>query len=197
MKSRRWTFDQSYQWQLQEYAQKIQTAEEASGGGGGGALPPISDGGALFSFRFTNQTNVQPAFPAFNTAAATTSIFTRAYIPQPNQFTFGAAAQIENAPQNLVSSGPNSVNPNATDVWVLNFCFLACDILLSTIEQYMHPGSGMELEERLLACLCMYNYTFGRETNSIIRGCKRVTQTPFEYNVDGRGIAKSCRLLYA
>ncbi|XP_076924094.1 putative E3 ubiquitin-protein ligase LIN-1 [Bidens hawaiensis] len=37
---------------------------------------------------------------------------------------------------------------------------LACDILLSTIEQYVHPG--MELEERLLACLCMYNYTFGR-----------------------------------
>lgn len=37
---------------------------------------------------------------------------------------------------------------------------LACDILLSTIEQYVHPG--MELEERLLACLCIYNYTFGR-----------------------------------
>ncbi|KAL8196127.1 hypothetical protein R6Q57_025127 [Mikania cordata] len=37
---------------------------------------------------------------------------------------------------------------------------LACDILLSTIEQYVHPGMG--LEERLLACLCIYNYTFGR-----------------------------------
>ncbi|KAI3703374.1 hypothetical protein L1987_73400 [Smallanthus sonchifolius] len=37
---------------------------------------------------------------------------------------------------------------------------LACDILLSAIEQYVHPG--MELEERLLACLCVYNYTFGR-----------------------------------
>ncbi|KAJ0953431.1 hypothetical protein HanRHA438_Chr00c85g0863131 [Helianthus annuus] len=48
---------------------------------------------------------------------------------------------------------------------------LACDILLSTIELYVHPG--MELEERLLACLCMYNYTFGRETNSTIGGCKR------------------------
>ncbi|KAK1430498.1 hypothetical protein QVD17_13281 [Tagetes erecta] len=38
--------------------------------------------------------------------------------------------------------------------------FSACDILLSTIEQYVHPGR--ELEERLLACLCIYNYTFGR-----------------------------------
>ncbi|KAI3804404.1 hypothetical protein L1987_25912 [Smallanthus sonchifolius] len=38
--------------------------------------------------------------------------------------------------------------------------FSACDILLSTIEQYVHPG--MELEERLLACLCIYNYTLGR-----------------------------------
>ncbi|KAJ0802953.1 putative [Myosin heavy-chain] kinase transcription factor WD40-like family [Helianthus annuus] len=44
---------------------------------------------------------------------------------------------------------------------------LACDILLSTIEQYVHPG--MELEERLLACLCMYNYTFGR-------GMQKLTQ---------------------
>ncbi|KAL4565781.1 hypothetical protein LXL04_029887 [Taraxacum kok-saghyz] len=44
---------------------------------------------------------------------------------------------------------------------------LACDILLSTIEQYLHPG--MELEERLLACLCIYNYTFGR-------GMQKLTQ---------------------
>ncbi|KAL7596995.1 hypothetical protein Lser_V15G30708 [Lactuca serriola] len=44
---------------------------------------------------------------------------------------------------------------------------LACDILLSTIEQYVHPG--MELEERLLACLCIYNYTFGR-------GMQKLTQ---------------------
>ncbi|XP_071727760.1 putative E3 ubiquitin-protein ligase LIN-1 [Rutidosis leptorrhynchoides] len=36
----------------------------------------------------------------------------------------------------------------------------ACDILLTAIEQYVHPG--MELEERLLSCLCIYNYTFGR-----------------------------------
>ncbi|KAJ0716758.1 putative [Myosin heavy-chain] kinase transcription factor WD40-like family [Helianthus annuus] len=43
----------------------------------------------------------------------------------------------------------------------------ACDILLSAIEQYVHPG--MELEERLLACLCIYNYTFGR-------GMQKLTQ---------------------
>ncbi|GER52179.1 transducin/WD40 repeat-like superfamily protein [Striga asiatica] len=42
----------------------------------------------------------------------------------------------------------------------------ACDILLESIEQYMHPGS--ELEERLLACLCIYNYTSGKGMKKII-----------------------------
>lgn len=37
---------------------------------------------------------------------------------------------------------------------------VACEILLHTIEQFVHPG--FELEERLLACLCIYNYTSGR-----------------------------------
>lgn len=32
-------------------------------------------------------------------------------------------------------------------------------ILINTIEQYVHPG--FDLEERLLACLCIYNYTSG------------------------------------
>ncbi|KAK1414424.1 hypothetical protein QVD17_30168 [Tagetes erecta] len=128
MKSRRWTFDQSYKWvkerrpsvdlnpgvlqQLQEYMQKLQAAVEATGG----ALPPISDGGAPFSFGFTSATNVAPAFPAFNTTAAATSIFTRADIPPPNEFTFGAAVQTQNTPQNMASPGASSVNPNATDV---------------------------------------------------------------------------------
>ncbi|KAI7750785.1 hypothetical protein M8C21_031488 [Ambrosia artemisiifolia] len=128
MKSRRWTFDQSYQWvkerrpsvdlnpdilqQLREYAQNLQAQVEASGG----ALPPISGGGAPFSFGFTNSTTVPPAFPAFNTAASTTSIFSRADIPPPTEFTFGAAVQGQNTPQNPVSSGPSAVNPNATDV---------------------------------------------------------------------------------
>ncbi|KAL9994950.1 putative protein-tyrosine-phosphatase [Helianthus debilis subsp. tardiflorus] len=152
MKSRRWTFDQSYQW-VKERRPSVDLNE----GIDFHLLSQLDCSYKSMHRRFRrqwrpvvvvvavalchrSQTNVQPAFPAFNTATATTSIFTRAYIPQPNQFTFGAAAQIENAPQNLVSSGPNYVNPNATDVWVLNFCFLACDILLSTIEQYMHPG---------------------------------------------------------
>ena len=34
--------------------------------------------------------------------------------------------------------------------------YSACEILLSEIEQFLHPGS--ELEDRLLACLCIYNY---------------------------------------
>lgn len=36
----------------------------------------------------------------------------------------------------------------------------ACDILLQSVEQFLHPG--FELEERLVACLCIYNYTSGR-----------------------------------
>ncbi|EYU43962.1 hypothetical protein MIMGU_mgv1a0007472mg, partial [Erythranthe guttata] len=36
----------------------------------------------------------------------------------------------------------------------------ACEIVLHSIEQFVHPG--FELEERLLACLCIYNYTSGR-----------------------------------
>ncbi|XP_076923330.1 protein-tyrosine-phosphatase IBR5-like [Bidens hawaiensis] len=126
MKSRRWTFDQSYQWvkerrppvdlnpdimqQLQEYAQNLQAGMAASGG----ALPSISGGGAPFSFGFTNSTTMPlpTAFPAFNTTpTAATSIFARADIPLPTGFTFEAAA-----PQNPVSSGPSNVNPNVTDV---------------------------------------------------------------------------------
>uniref|UniRef100_A0A2P2NXX6 Uncharacterized protein n=1 Tax=Rhizophora mucronata TaxID=61149 RepID=A0A2P2NXX6_RHIMU len=36
----------------------------------------------------------------------------------------------------------------------------ACNILFNGIEHFLHPGS--ELEERLLACLCIYNYASGR-----------------------------------
>lgn len=38
--------------------------------------------------------------------------------------------------------------------------YAACEILLSRIEQFVHPG--LELEERLLGCLCIYYYTSGR-----------------------------------
>ncbi|CAA3003071.1 E3 ubiquitin- ligase LIN [Olea europaea subsp. europaea] len=42
----------------------------------------------------------------------------------------------------------------------------ACEILINTIEQYVHPG--FDLEERLLACLCIYNYTSGSGMKKII-----------------------------
>lgn len=41
-----------------------------------------------------------------------------------------------------------------------NVKFTACEILLSGVEQFLHPG--MELEERVLACLCIYNYASGK-----------------------------------
>lgn len=36
----------------------------------------------------------------------------------------------------------------------------ASEIVLRGIEQFLHPG--MELDERLLACMCMYNYASGK-----------------------------------
>ncbi|KAJ8766769.1 hypothetical protein K2173_007836 [Erythroxylum novogranatense] len=44
--------------------------------------------------------------------------------------------------------------------------YTACDILLNGIEQFMHPG--LELEERLLACLCIYNYASGKGMQKLI-----------------------------
>ena len=38
--------------------------------------------------------------------------------------------------------------------------YSACEILLNETEQFLHPGS--ELEGRLLACLCIYNYASGK-----------------------------------
>ncbi|KAL8481497.1 hypothetical protein ACS0TY_027852 [Phlomoides rotata] len=42
----------------------------------------------------------------------------------------------------------------------------ACEMLLHTIEQFVHPG--FELEERLLACLCIYNFTSGKGMKKIM-----------------------------
>lgn len=42
----------------------------------------------------------------------------------------------------------------------------ACEILLHSVEQFVHPG--FEIEERLLACLCIYNYTSGRGMKRIV-----------------------------
>lgn len=41
-----------------------------------------------------------------------------------------------------------------------NLRYSACEILLSEIAHFLHPGS--ELDERVLACLCIYNYTSGK-----------------------------------
>ncbi|KAL6989960.1 hypothetical protein U1Q18_015712 [Sarracenia purpurea var. burkii] len=41
-----------------------------------------------------------------------------------------------------------------------NLRYAACEILLTAVEQFLHPG--LELEERLLACLCIYKYASGK-----------------------------------
>lgn len=38
--------------------------------------------------------------------------------------------------------------------------YSACEILLHDIASHLHPGN--ELDERVLACLCLYNYTSGK-----------------------------------
>lgn len=38
--------------------------------------------------------------------------------------------------------------------------FSACEILISGLEQFLHPG--VDLDERLLACLSIYNYASGK-----------------------------------
>ncbi|XP_019237489.1 PREDICTED: putative E3 ubiquitin-protein ligase LIN-1 isoform X2 [Nicotiana attenuata] len=44
--------------------------------------------------------------------------------------------------------------------------YAACEILLSRMEQFVHPG--LELEERLLGCLCIYYYTSGRGMKKLV-----------------------------
>jgi hypothetical protein len=38
--------------------------------------------------------------------------------------------------------------------------YSACEVLLRDIACHLHPG--YELEERVLACMCLYNYTSGK-----------------------------------
>lgn len=47
-----------------------------------------------------------------------------------------------------ISKGPNSLK------------YSACEVLLDEIAQFLHPG--LELEERLLACICIYNFSSGK-----------------------------------
>ncbi|KAJ9154514.1 hypothetical protein P3X46_027837 [Hevea brasiliensis] len=51
----------------------------------------------------------------------------------------------------------------------------ACEILLNGIEQFLHPGAA--LEERLLACLCIYNYTSGRGMQKLIHFSEGVRES--------------------
>ncbi|KAJ6911974.1 E3 ubiquitin-protein ligase LIN-1 [Populus alba x Populus x berolinensis] len=53
--------------------------------------------------------------------------------------------------------------------------YSACEILLGGIEQFLHPGS--ELEERLLACLCIYNYASGRGMQKLIHFSEGVRES--------------------
>ncbi|XP_038894856.1 putative E3 ubiquitin-protein ligase LIN-1 isoform X1 [Benincasa hispida] len=51
----------------------------------------------------------------------------------------------------------------------------ACEILLSGIELFLHPG--VELEERLLACLCIFNYTSGKGMQKLTRFSEGVRES--------------------
>ncbi|KAL6619380.1 hypothetical protein ACP70R_034519 [Stipagrostis hirtigluma subsp. patula] len=51
--------------------------------------------------------------------------------------------------------------------------YSACEILLHHIARHLHPG--FELEERVLACMCLYNYTTGKgkqKLMSLSEGCR-------------------------
>jgi hypothetical protein len=44
--------------------------------------------------------------------------------------------------------------------------YSACEILLHDIASHLHPG--FQLDERVLACMCLYNYTSGKGKTYII-----------------------------
>ncbi|KAK2645809.1 hypothetical protein Ddye_021004 [Dipteronia dyeriana] len=51
----------------------------------------------------------------------------------------------------------------------------ASEILLDGVEQFLHPG--VELEERLLACLCIYNYASGKGMQKVIHFSEGVRES--------------------
>ncbi|ESQ49346.1 hypothetical protein EUTSA_v10019914mg [Eutrema salsugineum] len=53
-----------------------------------------------------------------------------------------------------ISKGPNSLK------------YSACEVLLDDIAQFLHPG--LELEVRLLACICIYNFSSGKGIHKLI-----------------------------
>uniref|UniRef100_A0A5B7B9C4 Putative E3 ubiquitin-protein ligase LIN-1 isoform X2 n=1 Tax=Davidia involucrata TaxID=16924 RepID=A0A5B7B9C4_DAVIN len=56
-----------------------------------------------------------------------------------------------------------------------NSRYSACEILLSTVEQFLHPG--LELEERLLACLCIYSYASGKGKQKLVHFSEGVRES--------------------
>ncbi|XVE82157.1 hypothetical protein DITRI_Ditri15bG0124200 [Diplodiscus trichospermus] len=51
----------------------------------------------------------------------------------------------------------------------------ACEILLGEVEKFLHPG--VELEERILACLCIYNYASGKGMKKVIHFSEGVRES--------------------
>nr|KYP62445.1 Myosin heavy chain kinase B [Cajanus cajan] len=53
--------------------------------------------------------------------------------------------------------------------------YSASEIILSGIERFLHPG--MELEERLLACMCMFNYASGKGKQKLMHFSEGVKES--------------------
>ncbi|ESW10915.1 hypothetical protein PHAVU_009G249000 [Phaseolus vulgaris] len=53
--------------------------------------------------------------------------------------------------------------------------YSASEIILSGVEQFLHPG--MELEERLLACMCMFNYASGKGKQKLMHFSEGVKES--------------------
>ncbi|KAK3441105.1 hypothetical protein EUGRSUZ_B01598 [Eucalyptus grandis] len=53
--------------------------------------------------------------------------------------------------------------------------YSACEILLGGLEQFLHPG--VDLEERLLACLSIYNYASGKGMQKLIHFSEGVRES--------------------
>ncbi|XWS39021.1 hypothetical protein CRYUN_Cryun18bG0014400 [Craigia yunnanensis] len=53
--------------------------------------------------------------------------------------------------------------------------YSACEILLGEVEKFLHPG--VDLEERLLACLCIFNYASGKGMKKLIHFSEGVRES--------------------
>ncbi|KAL1211901.1 putative E3 ubiquitin-protein ligase LIN-1 [Cardamine amara subsp. amara] len=62
-----------------------------------------------------------------------------------------------------ISKGPNSLK------------YSACEVLLDEIAQFLHPG--LELEERLLACICIYNFSSGKGIHKLVNFSEGVRES--------------------